>query len=159
MAETVWDVVPKRSGPRPLTRSIGVAGGTLLTLSCLTPASSLFVVVPPLFAELGTGTAVTIALAALLCVAGAVCYSQLGTLIPSAGGEYAMVSSVASRFAGWIMFVLSLVVVMVVPPIIAVGAADYLPSVLDLSGPVAGALVMLLAMAMGLLNLRANAWI
>jgi len=157
MAETVLDVVPNR--PRPLTRSIGVAGGTLLTLSCLTPASSLFVVVPPLFAELGTGTAVTIALAALLCVAVAFCYSELGTLIPSSGGEYAMVSSVASRFAGWIMFVLSLVVVMIVPPIIAVGAADYLHSILDLSGPVAGALVMLLAMAMGLLNLRANAWI
>jgi amino acid transporter len=153
------EVAPVQAGPRPLTRSIGVTGGTLLTLSCLTPASSLFVVVPPLFAELGTGTALTIALAAVLCVAVAFCYSELGTLVPSSGGEYAMVSTVAGKFAGWILFVLSLVVVMIVPPIIAVGAADYLHSMLNLSGPVAGALVMLLAMAMGLLNLRANAWI
>src|SRR4051812_38722629 len=36
-----------------LTRSIGVVGGTLLTLSCLTPASSLFVIVPDSFASLG----------------------------------------------------------------------------------------------------------
>jgi amino acid transporter len=159
IALPLTDTVPVQAGPRPLTRSIGVTGGTLLTLSCLTPASSLFVVVPPLFAELGTGTALTIALAAVLCVAVAFCYSELGTLVPSSGGEYAMVSTVAGKFAGWILFVLSLVVVMIVPPIIAVGAADYLHSILDLSGPVAGALVMLLAMAMGLLNLRANAWI
>ena len=33
-----------------LTRSIGVVGGTLLTLSCVTPASSLFVIVPDSFA-------------------------------------------------------------------------------------------------------------
>ena len=75
-------------------------GGTLLTLSCVTPASSLFVLVPPLFAELGTGTALAIALAVLLCVGIAFCYSELGTLVPSAGGEYAMVTAAAGQ--GWI---------------------------------------------------------
>src|SRR5436305_1435704 len=32
------------SSPKTLKRSIGVVGGTLLTLSCVTPASTLFVV-------------------------------------------------------------------------------------------------------------------
>jgi hypothetical protein len=36
-------------GHAKLNRSIGVVGGTLLTLSCVTPASTLFVVVPDLF--------------------------------------------------------------------------------------------------------------
>lgn len=142
-----------------LTRSIGVVGGTLLTLSCLTPASSLFVIVPDSFATLGTGTALTIAIAALLCVGVAFTYSELGTLIPSSGGEYAMVGTLMGRLAGWLVFILSLIVVMIVPPIIALGTADYLAPIVHLDPQWTAAAVMLLATAMGLLDLRANAWI
>ncbi|NEB02038.1 APC family permease [Streptomyces sp. SID13726] len=146
-------------GPAQLKRSIGVVGGTLLTLSCVTPASTLFVVVPDLFGTLGTATALTIAIGSLLCIAVAFCYSELGTLIPSAGGEYAMVSTLAGRLAGWLVFVLSLLVVMIVPPVIAMGTADYLAPVIHLNSSLAGAGVMLLATLAGLLDLRANAWI
>ncbi|MFI9646056.1 APC family permease [Streptomyces sp. NPDC052040] len=147
------------SSPRTLKRSIGVVGGTLLTLSCVTPASTLFVVVPDLFGSLGTATALTIAIGSLLCIAVAFCYSELGTLIPSAGGEYAMVSTLAGRLAGWLVFVLSLLVVMIVPPVIAMGTADYLAPVVHLDPALTGAGVMLLATLAGLLDLRANAWI
>lgn len=149
------------TGPTPqkLKRSIGVVGGTLLTLSCVTPASTLFVVVPDLFSSLGTYTALTIAIGSLLCIAVAFCYSELGTLIPSAGGEYAMVSTMAGRLAGWLVFVLSLLVVMIVPPVIAMGTADYLAPLVHIPASLAGAGVMLLATLAGLLDLRANAWI
>ncbi|WEB38730.1 APC family permease [Streptomyces yunnanensis] len=136
-----------------------MVGGTLLTLSCLTPASSLFVIVPDSFATLGTGTALTIAIAAVLCVGVAFTYSELGTLIPSSGGEYAMVGTLMGRLAGWLVFVLSLIVVMIVPPIIALGTADYLAPLVHLDKQMTAAAVMLLATAMGLLDLRANAWI
>ncbi|UNS99931.1 APC family permease [Streptomyces tubbatahanensis] len=152
------DTPEDTSRPR-LTRSIGVVGGTLLTLSCLTPASSLFVIVPDSFGTLGTGTALTLAIAALLCVGVAFTYSELGTLIPSSGGEYAMVGTLMGRLAGWLVFVLSLIVVMIVPPIIALGTADYLAPLVQLDPRVAAAAVMLLSTAMGLLDLRANAWI
>ncbi|MFE2541210.1 APC family permease [Actinacidiphila glaucinigra] len=152
-------LAPPIEAPKSLKRSIGVVGGTLLTLSCLTPASSLFVIVPPLFADLGTGTALTIVVAAVLCVAVAFCYSELGTLIPSAGGEYAMVGTLIGRLAGWIVFVLSLIVVMIVPPIIALGTGEYLAPIMQIDPKIAGAAVMLLATVMGLLDLRANAWI
>ncbi|MEU2588933.1 APC family permease [Streptomyces avermitilis] len=160
-AETpVLDVGPLTSdGPQKLKRSIGIVGGTLLTLSCVTPASTLFVVVPDLFGSLGTATALTIAIGSLLCIAVAFCYSELGTLVPSAGGEYAMVSTMAGRLAGWLVFVLSLLVVMIVPPVIAMGTADYLAPIVHLDPAVAGAGVMLLATLAGLLDLRANAWI
>ncbi|WP_329388780.1 APC family permease [Streptomyces sp. NBC_01351] len=147
------------AAPQKLKRSIGVVGGTLLTLSCVTPASTLFVVVPDLFAGLGTWTALTIAIGSLLCIGVAFCYSELGTLIPSAGGEYAMVSTLAGRLAGWLVFVMSLLVVMIVPPVIAMGTADYLAPVVEIPAPVAGGAVMLLATLAGLLDLRANAWI
>ncbi|MER7926848.1 MULTISPECIES: APC family permease [unclassified Streptomyces] len=145
--------------PQQLKRSIGIVGGTLLTLSCVTPASTLFVVVPDLFGSLGTATALTIAIGSVLCVAVAFCYSELGTLIPSAGGEYAMVSTLAGRLAGWLVFVLSLLVVMIVPPVIAMGTADYLAPIAHLNPSMTGAGVMLLATLAGLLDLRANAWI
>jgi amino acid transporter len=145
--------------PQKLKRSVGVVGGTLLTLSCVTPASTLFVVVPDLFGSLGTATALTIAIGSVLCIAVAFCYAELGTLIPSAGGEYAMVSTLAGRLAGWLVFVLSLLVVLVVPPVIAMGTADYLAPVVHLDPAMTGAGVMLLATLAGLLDLRANAWI
>ncbi|TQK50258.1 amino acid/polyamine/organocation transporter (APC superfamily) [Streptomyces sp. SLBN-118] len=148
-----------QDGPRTLKRSIGVVGGTLLTLSCVTPASTLFVVVPDLFGSLGTATALTIAIGSLLCIAVAFCYSELGTLIPSAGGEYAIVTTLTGRLAGWLVFVLSLLVVMIVPPVIAMGTADYLAPLVHVPAEAAGAGVMLLATLAGLLDLRANAWI
>ncbi|MFC3577655.1 APC family permease [Streptomyces yaanensis] len=152
-------VTEASDSPQKLKRSIGVVGGTLLTLSCVTPASTLFVVVPDLFGSLGTATALTIAIGSLLCIAVAFCYSELGTLIPSAGGEYAMVSTLAGRLAGWLVFVLSLLVVMIVPPVIAMGTADYLAPIVHLDPSMTGAGVMLLATLAGLLDLRANAWI
>lgn len=145
--------------PQKLKRSIGVVGGTLLTLSCVTPASSLFVLVPASFASLGTGTALTLLIAMVLCVGVAWCYSELGTLIPSAGGEYAMAGHTVGRFAGWLAFVQALIVVMIVPPIIALGTAEYLSPFVHLDPRVVGAAVMLAATLVGLLDLRANAWI
>ncbi|MFF8993021.1 APC family permease [Streptomyces sp. NPDC014983] len=152
--------LPEASGsPQKLKRSIGVVGGTLLTLSCVTPASTLFVIVPDLFSSLGTATAICLAIGALLCIPVAFCYSELGTLIPSAGGEYAMVSTLAGRLAGWLAFVMSLLVVMIVPPVIAMGTADYLAPIVHLDPSWTGAGVMIAATLAGLLDLRANAWI
>ena len=150
---------PLADEPQKLKRSIGVVGGTLLTLSCVTPASSLFVLVPASFASLGTGTALTLLIAMVLCVGVAWCYSELGTLIPSAGGEYAMAGHTVGRFAGWLAFIQALIVVMIVPPIIALGTAEYLAPFVHVDAKVMGAVVMLAATVVGLLDLRANAWI
>ncbi|KJS54655.1 amino acid permease [Streptomyces rubellomurinus subsp. indigoferus] len=157
--QSVTAQVADAGAPQQLKRSIGVVGGTLLTLSCVTPASTLFVIVPQLFAGIGSATALAIAIGSVLCVAVAFCYSELGTLIPSAGGEYAMVGTLAGRLMGWLVFVQSLIVVMIVPSVIALGTAEYLAPVLDVPKPIAGAAVMLAATLAGLLDLRANAWI
>ncbi|MFC5907434.1 APC family permease [Streptacidiphilus monticola] len=153
-----FDAAPGGNPPK-LKRSIGVVGGTLLTLSCVTPASSLFVLVPGSLQTLGTGTAVVLAVAMVLCIGVAFCYSELGTLVPSAGGEYAMAGTTVGRFAGWLVFIQALICVMIIPPIIALGTAEYLAPLFHVNNQVMGALVMLAATVMGLLDLRANAWI
>ena len=133
--------------PRPdkLPRVLTVFGGVLLTLSCITPGSSLFIVVPPLVQTQGTGVVVTLALAALVSAGVALCYGELGTRFPVAGGEYSIVARVLGRGAGWLTFVLSLGMIVVVPPVIALGTAEYLSSVLELPTAATGAVVLLLA--------------
>lgn len=149
-------------GKPALARSLGLVGAVLLTLSCLTPASSLFVIVPGLFATQGTGTALTLGIAGVLCVGVAFCYSELGTLIPSAGGEYAMVGSLLGRVSGWLTFFLAGVAAFIIPPIIAIGTGEYLHAAfaaLPVSGAYTGAFVMAASTVMGVFDLRANAWI
>lgn len=155
---------PQPAGsPRPaveaLPRSLGVFGGVLLTLSCVTPASSLFIVVPPLLMSQGSGAVISLLLAAVLSLGVGLCYAELGTLVPSAGGEYSIVGQVLGRLAGWLVFMISIVSLLVIPPIIALGTADYLGSVLSLDPAVAGAAVMALAVAVGVLDIKSNALI
>ncbi|MFF3596922.1 APC family permease [Kitasatospora indigofera] len=149
--------------PKPdltaLPRSLGVFGGVLLTLSCVTPASSLFIVVPPLLQSQGSGAVLTLLIAAALSLGVGFCYAELGTLVPSAGGEYSIVGQLLGRLAGWLVFVISVVSLLVIPPIIALGAAGYLSSVVSLDPAVAGALVMALAVAVGVLDIKSNALI
>ncbi|GGK45511.1 APC family permease [Nocardia camponoti] len=150
---------PPPAEPEKLTRSIGVFGGTMLTLSCLTPASSLFVIVPGLLETQGTGAALTLLIAALLCIGVAFCYSELGTLVPSAGGEYASTAKLLGRKPAWLVFAITLVSVLSIPAIMAVGTAQYLAPLFDADPKIVGAGVMLLSLAMGLVHLRTNAWV
>ena len=57
--------------PSRLVRSLGVVGVLLLTLSVTTPASSVFVIVPGMLQEAGTGAIWALAIAAVVCVATA----------------------------------------------------------------------------------------
>ncbi|GAA2751276.1 APC family permease [Kitasatospora cinereorecta] len=146
-------------GVTALPRSLGVFGAVLLTLSCLTPASSLFIVVPPLLRTQGSGTVLTLLTAALVSLGVGLCYAELGTLLPTAGGEYSIVGQLLGRFTGWLVFVISVVSLLVVPPIIALGTAEYLGSVVSLDPAVTGAVVMAIAVAVGVLDIKANALI
>ncbi|MEB3368950.1 APC family permease [Saccharopolyspora mangrovi] len=147
----------RRSRSERLPRVLTVFGGVLLTLSCITPGSSLFILVPELVQTQGTGVVLTLVLAAVISAGVALCYGELGTRFPIAGGEYSIVSRVLGRGAGWLTFVLSLGMIFVVPPVIALGTADYLASVVELPVAVTGAAVMLVATLIALLDVRSNA--
>jgi len=156
--------MPTSSPPTPaapaataLPRSLGVFGAVMLTLSCVTPASSLFIVVPPLLMSLGSGTVLALLIAAVLSLGVGLCYAELGTLVPSAGGEYSIVGQLLGRPIGWLVFVISLVSLMVIPPIIALGTSDYISSLVTVDPRVAGAVVMALSVAVGVLDIKSNA--
>ncbi|WP_042378101.1 APC family permease [Streptacidiphilus melanogenes] len=142
-----------------LPRSLGVLGAVMLTLSCVTPASSLFIVVPPLLMTLGSGTVQALLIAAALSLGVGLCYAELGTLVPSAGGEYSIVGQLLGRMTGWLVFVISIVSLVVIPPIIALGTADYIGSIVHVDARYAGAVVMLIAVCVGVLDIKSNALI
>lgn len=143
--------------PEPLDRTLGVFGGVLLTLSCITPASSLFIIVPDLLATQGSGTTLTLVLSALLSLGVGLCYAELGTLVPSAGGEYSIIGQLLGRLTGWLVFTVTIAMLLVIPPVIALGTSDYIGSIVDVGPAVAGTVVMLLSVAVGVLNVKANA--
>lgn len=138
---------------------LGLTAVILLTLSCVTPASSLFIIVPELLASQGSGVVLTLLVGVLVSVAVGICYSELGTRTPSSGGEYAMITHSIGRPAGWLTFALTLVMLIVIPPVIALGTADYLAPIVGLDRATTGAVVMLLATATGILDIKANAYV
>lgn len=146
------------SGPG-LKPVLGLTAVILLTLSCITPASSLFIIVPELLASQGSGVLLTLLVGLLISAAVGICYSELGTRTPSSGGEYAMVTHTLGRPAGWLTFSLTSATLIIIPPVIALGTADYLAPIVGLDRATTGAIVMLLATVTGLLDIKSNAWV
>lgn len=146
------------SGPG-LKPVLTLTAAILLTLSCVTPASSLFIIVPELLASQGTGVILTLLVGVAISVAVGICYAELGTRTPSSGGEYAMLTHTLGRPVGWLTFALTLATLVVIPPVIALGTADYLAPIIGLDRAITGAVVMLLATATGILDIKSNAYV
>jgi amino acid transporter len=144
---------------RRLKPVLGVTAVILLTISCITPASSLFIIVPELLATQGSGVVIALLFGVVVSIAVGACYAELGTRTPSSGGEYAMITHTIGRRPGWLTFVLTAALLVVIPPIIALGTADYLSSIADLDRATTGAAVMLLATCTAILDVRANAFV
>ncbi|GAA3653837.1 APC family permease [Nocardioides ginsengisoli] len=136
---------------------LGVKAAILLTISCITPASSLFIIVPTLLAAQGSGVVLTILAGVVVSIGVGACYAELGTRTPSSGGEYAMVTHTLGRRLGWLTFVLTAATLVVIPPVIALGTADYLAPIVHLDRAATGAVVMLVATGTAILDIKANA--
>ncbi|KFG05445.1 MULTISPECIES: APC family permease [Streptomyces] len=152
-------VDPPDRASRRLKPVLGVTAVILLTVSCITPASSLFIIVPELLATQGSGVVIALLLGVVVSIAVGACYAELGTRTPSSGGEYAMITHTVGRTLGWLTFVLTAALLVIIPPVIALGTADYLSSVADLDRATTGAVVMLLAACTAILDVRANAFV
>lgn len=106
-----------------LRRCLGVPGVLFLTLSVATPASSVFVIIPGMFAIAGTGAVWALALAGLVCIATAFIYAELSSAWPVAGGEYVMVGMTLGPQAGFVMLVLNVINNLLFPPVAALGVS------------------------------------
>lgn len=139
---------------------MALAGVLFLTLSAATPASSMFVIVPDVVSQAGTGALLAMLIAAAIAVCIAQVYAELGSAFPLAGGEYAMVGRTVGPGAGFAVMGLNLANSVLNIAVLALGVADYLAAVLPGLQPVPTALaVVALATGLGVLDIRTNAWV
>lgn len=146
--------------PRALKRSMRVVGTLLLTLSAVTPASSVFVIVPGVITQAGSGAFLSMAAAAILAIPIAYVYSELASAFPIAGGEYSMVGRSVGAAAGFATFGLTITSNMLAPAVLALGASTYLAVVVpDLNPIVVGMTIIAATTVLGILHIRTNAWV
>lgn len=146
--------------PRTLKRSMRVIGALLLTLSAVTPASSVFVIVPGVFQEAGTGAFLSMAITAIVSLAVAYIYAELSSAFPIAGGEYSMVGRTLGPAAGFAVLGLTAVNNMLAPAVLALGAATYVGAVWPNLDPITvGIAIIAVTTLLGILHIRTNAWV
>ena len=146
--------------PAPLKRSMRVVGVLLLTLSGVTPASSVFIGVPQVISEAGTGALISMLIGAALVAPIACVYAELSSAFPIAGGEYALVGRTLGPAPGFLILGLTVALNMLAPAVLALGAAANLRPILPGLDPTWTAeAIIALTTLLGVLHVRTNAWV
>ena len=147
-----------------LSRSIGILGNIFITLSGVTPASSVFIIAPVALVAAGSGSFLAFVYAAIVGVFMAFCWAELSAAFPIAAGDYALVwhsfkgrSSWLAGPVSFVTFALYVDFIAFIPAVIALGTGTYLAVIWSVNLKVIGAVVMLVAAAIAILNIRLNA--
>jgi len=141
-------------------RSMKLFGALLITLSSLTPASSVFIIVPGIIQQAGTGALDAFLAAALVSLFIGLVYAELSSAFPFTGGEYTMVGRVLGPFPGFIILGVNLFVLLLNISVVALGIGPYLEPVIGHTDPAWAALVSVIFTTLcGVLNIRTNALI
>jgi amino acid transporter len=90
MSSTDQQNTVTKSYEQKLSRAIGVLGNIAITVSGITPTASIFIIAPVAFANQGSGTFLAFLIAAIIGLAMAMCYGELGSMFPIVGGQYSM---------------------------------------------------------------------
>ena len=139
---------------------MGIVGVLLLTLSAITPASSVFVIVPGVITQAGSGAFISMLAGALLAVPIAYVYAELSSAFPIAGGEYCMAGRAVGHGFGFAALGLTVVGSVLSPAVLALGASEYIAVVVPELDQTAVAIAIIAATTLlGILHIRTNAWI
>jgi len=141
-----------------LQRSMAVLGTLLITLSSVTPASSVFIIVPGIIASAGSGAFLAMVAGAVVGVCMALVYAELSSAYPLSGGEYAIVGRVVGPFPGFIIMGVNLVGSILVPAVMALGVSTYLSAIIPGLPAVPTAIATIaLTTIIGILSVKTNA--
>jgi amino acid transporter len=143
-----------------LRRGLRTLGTLLITLSAISPASSVFIIAPGVLAGAGTGAFLSFVAAAVVGVFMAFVYAELASAFPLAGGEYAIVTRTLGRLPGFAVLGLMIITQVLIVAVIALGVGTYLGVLLPgLPGPTVAAVVCVLAAVVGVFDIKLNAWV
>lgn len=151
------------SSPRyaqDLERSLGIRENILITISAVTPASSVFIIVPALIASLAGGSVLAMLLGAVIAVFVGLCYAELASRYPISGAEYPWAARLLGKPAGFATFVLALVMGVLIIAVITSGVGQYLAAVwAPLNSPWTGVAVVIISTTIASLAIKTNAWV
>jgi amino acid transporter len=130
----------------------------LLTPSSTSPASSVFIIVPGIFATSGSGALLSMLLGACVGICMAFVYAELSSAFPLTGGEYAIIGRAVDPFFGFVVMGVTFVSLVLVPTVMSLGISSYLGALKPTLPVVPTAMAtIILATAISILHVRANA--
>ncbi|TGV74315.1 amino acid permease, partial [Mesorhizobium sp. M00.F.Ca.ET.149.01.1.1] len=148
------------TGAKGLDRALNALGTLMIVLSAVTPASSVFIIVPGVIALAGTGSFLSFVIAAVIGLFMAFVYAELSSAYPMAGGEYTMIGRTLGRFWGFVTLVLVFVSIVLIVAVIALGVGTYLGVIIpNLSQQWVGVVTIILAGAVAAMRIKLNAFV
>ncbi|GAA2978446.1 APC family permease [Actinokineospora diospyrosa] len=151
---------PSSPSTPALRRGLKVLGTLLITLSAISPASSVFIIAPGVVGQAGSGAFWSFVIAAVVGVFMAFVYAELASAYPLSGGEYAIVARTLGRLPGFVTLGLLMVTQLLIIAVIALGVGTYLEVLIPgLSGPVVAAVTTAGATVLAVFDIKLNAWI
>lgn len=128
---------------QPTSERRSLHGGALrpvsvlaIAVAAISPTTSVFLVYGSGLASAGTGVIWAFAIGAVIALAMAFCYAEVGSVFPSAGGAYTIVRRALGPVFGGVATILFLVLGIVVTASILVAAATYLGQLTGANIPV-----------------------
>ncbi|MDF5756277.1 APC family permease [Spongiactinospora sp. TRM90649] len=144
----------------PLRRGLKLLGTLLITLSAITPASSVFIIAPGVVGQAGSGAFWSFVIAAVVGVFMAFVYAELASAYPLSGGEYAIVGRTLGKLPGFIILGLLVITQLLIIAVIALGVGTYLAVLIPgVPGPVVAAVTTAAATVLAVFDIKLNAWI
>jgi amino acid transporter len=143
-----------------LSRELTLRQNILITLSAVTPASSVFIIVPAVLLAVGGASVMAMALGGLVALFVGMCYAELSARYPISGGEYTWAARILGKPIGFAVMLLTLVTGVLIVAVIALGTGLYLGvAVSGLSGSGVGLVVIVLSTIVAALRIKTNAWV
>jgi amino acid transporter len=143
-----------------LSRSLTLRGNILITLSSVTPASSVFIIIPAVLAAVGGASFIAFVAAAVVGIFMAFCYGELSSAFPIAGGEYSFAARVLGKGTGFALFLMNTLSLILIIGVIALGTGQYLSAAVSgTNSKWVGVGVIVVCAVVAVLNIRTNAWV
>jgi amino acid transporter len=144
--------------PDALNRVLGALGTLMIVLSAVTPASSVFIIVPVVISIAGSGSFLSFVAAAIIGLFMAFVYAELSSAYPTTGGEYTMIGRTLGKFWGFVALLLVFVTIVLIIAVIAMGVGTYLGVILPgLNPQMVGVIAIVVSAIVAVMQIKLNA--